>query len=206
MRTRIKICGITREQDAACAARSGADAIGLVFYAPSPRCVSMEKARQLATCLPPFVSVVALFVDPPAAEVRAVLERVRPHALQFHGDETAQFCESFAVPYIKAMRMSPAIDLLQCARDFAGARALLLDADVKGYGGGGKSFDWNLIPPRLPLPIILSGGLHADNIVEAVRKVRPWAVDVSSGVEVAKGIKDEAKIAAFCAGVRHADG
>ena len=147
-----------------------------------------------------------VLVNPPAAEVQAVVNRVRPHLLQFHGDETAQFCASFGVPYIKAVRMVPAVDLLQCARDYAGARALLLDAHVEGYGGGGMSFDWNLIPQQLPLPIILSGGLHADNIVEAVRRVRPWAVDVSSGVEAAKGVKDEAKIAAFCAGVRHADG
>jgi phosphoribosylanthranilate isomerase len=206
MRTRIKICGITREQDIASAARNGVDAVGLVFYAPSPRCVSVESARQLAASAPVFVSVVALFVNPQAAEVETVMERVRPHLLQFHGDETAQFCASFAVPYIKAVRMAPTVDLLQYARDHAGARALLLDAHVEGYGGGGMRFDWNLIPPSLPLPVILSGGLHAENIVEAVRRVRPWAVDVSSGVEAAKGIKDEAKIAAFCAGVRHADG
>jgi phosphoribosylanthranilate isomerase len=206
MRTRIKICGITRERDVASAARAGADAVGLVFYPPSPRWVSVESARQLAAAAPVFVSVVALFVNPQAAEVEAVVDRVRPHLLQFHGDETAQFCESFAVPYVKAVRMAPAVDLLQYARDYAGARALLLDANVEGYGGGGMSFDWNLIPPSLPLPVILSGGLHAENIVEAVRRVRPWAVDVSSGVEAAKGIKDEAKIAAFCAGVRHADG
>jgi phosphoribosylanthranilate isomerase len=149
---------------------------------------------------------VALFVNPQAAEVDAVVNRVRPHLLQFHGEETAQFCESFGVPYVKAVRMAPAVDLLQYARDYAGARALLLDANVEGFGGGGMSFDWHLIPPSLPLPVILSGGLHAENIVEAVCRVRPWAVDVSSGVEAAKGIKDEAKIVAFCAGVRHADG
>jgi phosphoribosylanthranilate isomerase len=206
MRTRIKICGVTRGQDIASAARNGADAVGLVFYAPSPRSVNVESARQLAASAPVFVSVVALFVNPQAAEVEAVVNRVRPHLLQFHGDETAQFCESFAVPYIKAVRMAPEVDLLQYARDYAGARALLLDANIEGYGGGGKSFDWNLIPPSLPLPVILSGGLHAENVVEAVRRVRPWAVDVSTGVEAAKGIKDEAKIAAFCAGVRHADG
>jgi phosphoribosylanthranilate isomerase len=205
-RTRIKICGITREQDLASAARHGADAIGLVFYPPSPRYVAVDRAQQLAASAPALVSVVALFVNPAAAEVQAVISHVRPHLLQFHGAETAQFCASFGVPYIKAVRMEPAVDLLQYAKEYAGAGALLLDAHVEGYGGGGVSFDWGLIPPQLPLPVILSGGLHADNIVEAVRRVRPWAVDVASGVEAAKGVKDEAKIAAFCAGVRLADG
>jgi phosphoribosylanthranilate isomerase len=204
-RTRVKICGITREQDLAAAARHGADAIGLVFYPPSPRYLAVDLAQRLAAAAPVLVSVVALFVNPSAAEVQAVVSRVRPHLLQFHGDEPAQFCASFGVPYIKAVRMGPAVDLLQYADQYAGARALLLDAHVDGYGGGGVSFDWSLIPPQLPAPIILSGGLHADNIVEAVRRVRPWAVDVSSGVEAAKGVKDETKIAAFCAGVRLAD-
>jgi phosphoribosylanthranilate isomerase len=205
IRTRIKICGITREQDLAAAARHGADAVGFVFYRPSPRCITAESAAALAATAPAFVSVVPLFVNPTAAEVAAVIDKARPHLLQFHGEESAVFCASFGLPYVKAVRMEPAVDLVQYAHTYAGARALLLDAHVEGYGGGGQSFDWSLIPPHLPLPIILSGGLHAGNVVEAVRRVRPWAVDVSSGVEAAKGIKDEAKIAAFCAGVRHAD-
>ncbi len=205
-RTRIKVCGITRTQDVASAAQNGADAVGFVFYAPSPRSVSLESAQRLAASVPAFVTTVALFVNPPAAEVQAVVDRVRPQLLQFHGDESSQFCASFGVPYIKAVRMMPAVDLLQWAREYAGARALLLDAHVEGYGGGGVSFDWDLVPPELPLPVIVSGGLHAGNVVAAVRRLRPWAVDVSSGVETAKGIKDEAKIAAFCAGVKHADG
>lgn len=204
-RTRIKICGITREQDLACAANNGADAIGMVFYPPSPRCVGVESACALAASAPLFVSVVALFVNPQPAEVKKVVEVVRPHLLQFHGDETPDFCASFGLPYVKAVRMKPAVDLIQYASEYAGARALLLDAHVDGYGGGGVSFDWSLIPPQLPLPIILSGGLNAENVVDAVRRVRPWAVDVASGVEASKGVKDEAKIAAFCAGVRHAD-
>jgi phosphoribosylanthranilate isomerase len=205
MRTRIKICGITREQDLAAAARHGADAVGFVFYRPSPRCITAERAAELAAAAPPFVSVVTLFVNPTAAEVTAAVDKVQPHLLQFHGEEPATFCASFGLPYMKAVRMEPAVDLVQYAHAYAGARALLLDAHVDGYGGGGQSFDWNLVPPHLPLPIILSGGLHAGNVVAAVRRVRPWAVDVSSGVEAAKGIKDEARIAAFCAGVRHAD-
>jgi phosphoribosylanthranilate isomerase len=205
MRTRIKICGITREQDLAAAARHGADAVGFVFYRPSPRYISPERAAELAATVPAFVSVVSLFVNPTAAEVAAIITKARPHLLQFHGEESAAFCASFGLPYVKAVRMEPAVDLVQYVHTYAGARALLLDAHVEGYGGGGQSFDWSLIPPHLPLPIILSGGLHAGNVTEAVRRVRPWAVDVSSGVEAAKGIKDEAKIAEFCAGVRHAD-
>jgi phosphoribosylanthranilate isomerase len=205
-RTRIKICGITREQDLASAVNHGADAIGMVFYRPSPRFVTVERAHQLAAAVPPLVSIVTLFVNAEAKEVRQVVDTVRPHLLQFHGEETPAFCAGFGLPWIKAVRMGPAVDLLQYATEYAGARALLLDAHVEGYGGGGVSFDWSLIPAHLPLPVILSGGLNAGNIVEAVRRVRPWAVDVSSGVEVSKGIKDEAKIAAFCEGVRNADG
>jgi phosphoribosylanthranilate isomerase len=204
-RTRIKICGITREADLASAARCGADAVGLVLYAQSPRAVDVERAAALAACTPPFVSVVALFVNPAPEEVRAVIDRVHPHLLQFHGDEPAEFCASFGAPYVKAARVRAGLDLLQYAQEYRGARALLLDAHVEGYGGGGSTFDWRLIPPALPLPIILSGGLTPENIVEAVRRVRPWAVDVSSGVESSKGIKDDAKITAFCEGVRIAD-
>ncbi len=204
-RTRVKICGITREQDLASAARHGADAIGLVFYPSSPRYVQLDQAEKLASLVPPLLSVVTLFVNPEPAQVRAVIARVHPHLLQFHGDETPAFCAEFGVPYLKAARMKPGLDLLQYARDYAGARGLLLDAHVEGYGGGGATFDWGLIPASLPLPIMLSGGLNPENVAEAVRTVRPWAVDVSSGVESAKGIKDDARIAAFCEGVKHAD-
>lgn len=204
-RTRIKICGITREQDVASAAAHGADAIGFVFYEPSPRYVASARAHMLASRVPAFVSVVALFVNPRDDEVRDVIERVRPHLLQFHGDEPADFCRSFGTPYIKAARMAPGIDLLQYARDFNDARALLLDADAQGYGGGGVAFDWAMIPSQLALPVVLSGGLTAENVGAAIRSVGPWAVDVSSGVESAKGIKDDARIAAFCNGVKNAD-
>jgi phosphoribosylanthranilate isomerase len=204
-RTRIKICGITREADLESAARRGADAVGLVFYKPSPRAVALERAADLAAAAPPFVSVVALFVNPEPAAVHAVLERVRPDLLQFHGDESPEFCESFGAPYIKAARVRPELDLLQYAKDYQCARALLLDAHVEAYGGSGTTFDWRMVPRGLPLPVILSGGLTPENVVDAVRWVRPWAVDVSSGVESSKGLKDDGKIAAFCEGVRIAD-
>ena len=205
MRTRIKICGITRSADVQAAARAGADAIGLVFYLPSPRCLSLDWARQLASEVPPFVSTVALFVNPTAAEVYEVLQRVRPSMLQFHGDETPVFCAQFGVPWIKACRVRPDVDLLEYLRPFSGAAGWLLDSHVEEYGGVGERFDWSLVPAERSHPIILSGGLTRDNVRDAVRRVRPWAVDVSSGVESAKGIKDAAKIAAFIAEVRNAD-
>ena len=205
MRTRIKICGITRTEDARAAAEAGADAIGLVFYPPSPRCLSLEWAQQLRQDLPPFVMPVALFVNPTAAEVGAVLERVRPTMLQFHGEESPVFCAQFGVPYIKACRVKPGVDLLEYLRPFSGAAGWLLDSHVEEYGGIGERFDWSLVPAERSHPLILSGGLTRENVREAVRRVRPWAVDVSSGVESAKGIKDAAKIAAFIAEVRHAD-
>ncbi|HEY6966025.1 MAG TPA: phosphoribosylanthranilate isomerase [Burkholderiales bacterium] len=205
MRTRIKICGITRSADVQAAARAGADAIGLVFYPPSPRCLSLDWARQLASEVPPFVSTVALFVNPTAAEVYEVLQRVRPSMLQFHGDETPVFCAQFGVPWIKACRVRPDVDLLEYLRPFSGAAGWLLDSHVEEYGGVGERFDWSLVPAERSHPIILSGGLTRDNVRDAVRRVRPWAVDVSSGVESAKGIKDAAKIAAFIAEVRNAD-
>lgn len=196
--TRIKICGITRVEDALAAASSGADAIGLVFYQRSPRHVSIAQARQLAEALPPFVSIVGLFVDADAAFVREVLESVRLDLLQFHGDEAPEYCAQFPRPYLKAIRVKAGIDLLQCASDFRSAKGLLLDAHVEGVPGGtGTAFDWTLIPGNLPLPVILSGGLDAENVAAAIRQVRPYAVDVSSGVESGKGIKDGAKIAAF---------
>jgi len=205
MRTRIKICGITRVEDARAAAQAGADAIGLVFYPPSPRFLSLEWARELKNELPPFVMPVALFVNPSAAEVYAVLERVRPAMLQFHGDEPPVFCSQFGVPYVKACRVKPGINLLEYLRPFAGAAGWLLDSHVEEYGGVGESFDWSLVPAERIRPLVLSGGLTRENVGEAIRRVRPWAVDVSSGVESSKGIKDAARIAAFIAEVRNAD-
>ena len=205
MRTRIKICGITRVEDARAAAQAGADAIGLVFYPPSPRFLSPEWARELRNDLPPFVMPVALFVNPAAAEVYTVLERVRPAMLQFHGEETPVFCAQFGVPYIKACRVKPGVDLLEYLRPFAGAAGWLLDSHVEEYGGVGESFDWSLVPAERIRPLVLSGGLTRDNVGEAIRRVRPWAVDVSSGVESSKGIKDAARIAVFIAEVRNAD-
>jgi phosphoribosylanthranilate isomerase len=207
-RTRIKICGITREQDLAAAVAAGADALGFVFYAPSPRCVTPQRAAELVARMPPFVTKVGLFVNESPESVRAVMARVPLDLLQFHGDEDAAFCSRFGKPWIKAARVKRGLDLLEYATAFAGApgiSGLLLDAHVEGYGGGGETFDWSLIPPSLPLPVILSGGLHPGNVAEAVRAVRPWAVDVSSGVESAKGIKDARKITEFIAGVRDAD-
>lgn len=204
-RTRIKICGITRPEDACTAVELGADALGLVFYAPSPRCVSVEQAWEIARVVPPFVTLVGLFVNETKLTVRRVMEAVPIQLLQFHGDEEESFCRSFHAPYIKAARVRPGLDLVKYAASYPSAQGLLLDAYVEGYGGGGKTFDWSLITPRLPLPLILSGGLDAGNVAEAVHAVRPWAVDVSSGVEAAKGIKDAEKVAAFIAGVRDGD-
>ena len=201
-RIRIKICGITRPEDARAAVDLGADALGLVFYAPSPRCVSVEQAWEIARVVPPFVTLVGLFVNESKLTVRRVMEAVPVQLLQFHGEEEESFCRSFHAPYIKAARVRTGLDLVKYAEAYPTAQGLLLDAFVEGYGGGGKSFDWSLIPPRLPQPVILSGGLEAGNVAEAVRAVRPWAVDVSSGVEAAKGIKDAGKMAAFISGVR----
>lgn len=205
MRTRIKICGITRVEDGLAAARLGADVIGLVF-APSPRRVGLERAVEIARVLPPFVGTVALFVNPDASEVEAVVRALRPSLLQFHGEESPAFCRAFETPYLKAVRVRPETDLLQCTADFSDAAGLLLDAYAPdAHGGTGHRFDWSLIPAELSLPVVLAGGLEAANVAEAVRQVRPWAVDVSSGVESAKGIKDAAKIAAFISEVRNVD-
>ncbi len=202
---RVKICGITRGEDGLSCAQLGADAIGLVFYAPSPRNVRVEQARAIMAALPPFVTTVGLFVDAQASEVQAVLAQLPLDLLQFHGNEPAAYCGSFGRPYLKAVRVKPGMDLVQYASAYAGAKALLLDALVEGVAGGtGQGFDWSLIPPHLPLPVILSGGLNPANVAEGVRRVRPAAVDVSSGVEARKGIKDAAKIAAFMQGVRDA--
>jgi phosphoribosylanthranilate isomerase len=205
VRTRVKICGITRVADARAAAQAGADAVGLVFYPPSPRFLSLDWARELKSELPPFVMPVALFVNPSAAQVYSVLERVRPAMLQFHGEETPVFCAQFGVPYIKACRVRPGVDLLEYLRPFAGAAGWLLDSHVEAYGGVGEGFDWSLVPAERMRPLVLSGGLGPGNVGEAIRRVRPWAVDVSSGVESSKGIKDAARMAAFIAEVRNAD-
>ena len=205
MRTRIKICGITRAEDARAAAECGADAIGLVFYPPSPRYLSAERAVELRDALPPFVQTVALFVNPDAAQVAQVLQRVRPALLQFHGGETPEFCGQFGVPFVKACRMRPGDDALEYLRPFSRAAAWLFDSHVPEYGGVGEGFDLSLMPVVKEKPVILSGGLSAASVAEAIRRVRPWGVDVSSGVESAKGVKDAAKIAAFIAEVRDAD-
>ncbi len=205
MTTRIKICGITRGQDAVVAAELGAHAVGLMFYEDSPRFVSLNKARKVIEVLPPFVTRVGVFVNPEEQKVHAILDALRLDLLQFHGDEPAQFCARFGLPYIKAVRVKKGVNLLQYASRYRDAKGLLLDAhNEKSYGGTGEVFDWSLISGNLPLPIILSGGLNADNVAHAIRQVRPWAVDVSSGVEAAKGIKDAAKIAAFVQEVRSA--
>lgn len=205
----MKICGITRPADARAAADAGADAIGLVFYPPSPRFLSIERALEIRDALPPFVQTVALFVNPDAAQVAQVIGRVRPAMLQFHGEETPRFCGEFGLPYIKACRVksgvSGRLDLLEYLRPFSRATAWLLDSHVEEYGGVGERFDWSLAPAVRERPLVLSGGLAPGNVAEAIRRVRPWGVDVSSGVESAKGIKDAAKIAAFVAEVRNAN-
>jgi len=206
MSTAVKICGITRLEDALAAARAGADAIGLVFHAASPRHVSAAGAAEIMRGLPPEITTVGLFVNAPADEVRAVLAEAPVELLQFHGEESPEFCRQFGRPYVKAVRMGSGVNLIQYARNYHDAKALLLDALVEGVqGGSGITFDWSLIPHDLSLPIILSGGLTPENVTEAVRRVRPLAVDVSSGVELARGIKDASKIAAFIRGVRNAD-
>ncbi len=204
-RTRIKICGITREQYLADAVRLGAAARGLVFYPPSPRYLDDGCAAMLARRAPPFVTLVGLFVNEDAAVVRRIVSALPLQLLQFHGEEDAAYCAQFGLPYIKAARVRPGLDLLEYAASFPDARGLLLDAHVDGYGGAGRTFDWGLIPRSLPQPVILSGGLHAGNVAAAIEAVRPWAVDVSSGVELAGGVKDAQKIAEFVAGVRSAD-
>jgi phosphoribosylanthranilate isomerase len=205
MRTRVKICGITRVVDAVSAVNAGVDAIGLVFYAQSPRCVSVEQAQKIVAVLPPFISVVGLFVNTPKAEIETVLSKVRLDILQFHGDETPSECEQINLPYYKAIRVKADTNLLQYEVEFKGAKALLLDAHSESkFGGTGLTFDWNLIPQTLTKPIILAGGLTVENVEKAIQQVRPYAVDVSGGVEVTKGIKDAAKIAAFMQGVSNA--
>jgi len=204
--TRIKICGITRVEDALAVADRGADAIGLVFYDVSPRKLNIVQAKQLTDSLPPFVSVVGLFVNAEATFVHEVLASVPLDLLQFHGDELPEYCTQFDRPFIKAIRVKIGVDLIQCASDFKAAKGLLLDTHVEGIPGGtGTTFDWKLIPQKLPLPVILSGGLDANNVAAAIKQVRPYAVDVSSGVERVKGSKDVEKIAAFIKEVKDVD-
>lgn len=204
-RTRVKICGITRELDRDAAVAAGADALGFVFFPPSPRFVPVARAADLVRSTPPFVTRVGLFVNPEPTFVREVLGQVSLDVIQFQGDESPEFCEQFGLPYLKVARMRPELHLVEFARTFSGARGLLLDTFVEGFGGAGQVFDWSLVPDKLPLPILLAGGLTAENVGNAIQRLRPSAVDVSSGVEAAKGIKDAAKIAAFIAAVKNAD-
>ncbi len=206
MRTRVKICGITRLQDLRAAADAGADAVGLVFYPPSPRCLTHEQARALRRAAPAFLSAVALFANPSRDEVERVLRAVRPDLLQFHGEESPEFCRAFDWPYIKACRVRRDVDLLEYWRHFSDASAWLADAWVEEYGGVGAGFDWSLLPRQRERPLVLSGGLGPDNVADAIRRLQPWAVDVSSGVESAKGVKDASRIDAFVREVRNADG
>ena len=205
VRTRIKICGLTREQDIDAAVAAGADAVGFVLYERSPRHVSVARLAELAKRLPPFVTPVCLVVNASPDLIDEAVSAVPTALLQFHGDEGREQCEQPGRPYLRAVRMAPGVDLLDCASGFASAAGLLLDAFVEGYGGGGKAFDWSQIPSGVPLPVVLSGGLNPANVIDGVMRVRPWAVDVSSGVEQAKGIKDAVLIRRFCEAVREAD-
>ena len=204
-RTRIKICGLTREADVDDAIDAGADALGFVQYAKSPRHVPLERAVQLAGRLPPFVTPVLLFVNASPAELRRATETLPQALLQFHGDETPEQCAAAGHPYLRAARMAPGLDLLDFASRYANATGLLLDTPSEGYGGSGKVFDWSLIPTDVPVPVVLSGGLSPANVTDGVLRVRPWAVDVSSGVESAKGVKNAALMRRFCKAVKEAD-
>ena len=205
-RTRLKICGITRPQDALAVVQAGADAIGLVFYAPSPRAVDIAMAQAVVAAVPAFVTVTALFVNPAADEVQKVLDSVRIDLIQFHGDEEDDFCSQFNRPYIKAIRVRQASDVVASCLRFPGALAILLDSYKPGVPGGtGETFDWALVPDELTKPIILAGGLTIANVASAIRQVRPFAVDVSGGVEADKGIKDPGKITAFADEVYRVD-
>jgi phosphoribosylanthranilate isomerase len=204
-RTRIKICGLTREADVDAAVEAGADAVGFVFYDRSPRFITLAHAAELARRLPPFVMPVGLFVNAGDADVAAACAAIPQLLLQFHGDETPAQCVRAGRPFLRAAQVAPGFDLLDFATRFAHAQAILLDAHVEGYGGGGKVFDWSLIQSAAPLPVVLSGGLHAGNVIHGIHTLRPWAVDVSSGVESAKGIKDAREIRRFCDAVREAD-
>lgn len=206
MSLRIKICGITRVEDALLAADLGAHAIGLVFHPGSPRAVSPAQAARIAAALPAFITVVGLFVNADPATIRKVIDEVPLDLLQFHGNESPADCVGYGRRFIKAVRMAPAVDLVKCAADFHGASGLLLDAHVTGaWGGTGQRFDWARVPHGLARPVILSGGLIPENVAEGIRVVRPVAVDVSSGVESAPGIKDAEKLKSFIYEAQHAD-
>ena len=203
MSTRVKICGITRIEDALTAIRLGANAIGFIFWDKSARYIDPKEARKIVMALPPFVTVVGVYVNPSSEWVEETCSIAGLNLLQFHGDELPEFCSQFPLPYIKAVRIRSGIDLLQYAAQYSSSNGLLLDSYVEGVPGGtGRTFEWSLIPENLSLPLIVSGGLHAKNVCEAIREAKPWAVDVSSGVEITKGIKDADKIAAFMTGVR----
>ena len=205
VRTRVKICGITRVEDALIAVAQGADAIGLVFYPPSPRYVTPAQAAEIVNALPAFITVVALFVDASRADVEAVLSQVNIDLIQFHGQETADECRQYGKSYMKAIRVKSDTNLVQYTTEYSDAKALLLDTYAEGVPGGtGQVFDWTVIPKNLSKPIVLAGGLDAENVEQAIRQVKPYAVDVSGGVEFKKGIKDAAKIAAFMRGVSNA--
>ncbi len=204
--TRIKICGITRPEDALAAASSGADAIGLVFYADSPRAVTVQEAKDIAQVLPPFVTLVSLFVNAPAETISNVLSQVPVGLIQFHGDEDSRFCRGFGRPWIKALRVRDSMNVAKEAAALSGATGVLLDAWQEGVPGGtGRTFDWALANEQLPLPMVLAGGLDEVNVGDAIGGLRPWAVDVSGGVESSPGIKDAEKIQRFVAAVRAAD-
>ena len=206
MLTRVKICGITRIEDALTAIRLGANAIGFIFWDKSARYIDPKEARKIVMALPPFVTVVGVYVNPSSEWVEETCSIAGLNLLQFHGDELPEFCSQFPLPYIKAVRIRSGIDLLQYAAQYSSSNGLLLDSYVEGVPGGtGRTFEWSLIPENLSLPLIVSGGLHAKNVCEAIREAKPWAVDVSSGVEITKGIKDAYKIAAFMTGVRNGE-
>lgn len=208
-RTRIKICGLTRVQDVDAAVDLGADALGFVFYPQSPRCLTPEAAAELVRRVPPFVTATGLFVNAGRDAVEAVLDRVPLTLLQFHGDESGEDCAGYRVPFVKAARIRPGFDVLEFARRYRHAQGLLLDAFVAGYGGEGKTFDWSLVPPdleeKIELRVILGGGLNAANVADAIGRVRPFAVDVSSGVEQSKGVKDIGLMRGFVEAVTLAD-
>lgn len=209
MRTRIKICGITRKEDAQGAVALGADALGLVFYPPSPRALSIEKALDISEQIPAFVTRVALFLNPQASDVESIIRGLGPDLLQFHGTEDAGFCSQFGLPYIKALGMADlSVDGLEAIqREHVAALGFLLDSHKSGEAGGtGKAFDWSQAPDQIHRPIVLAGGLQPENVAQAIQQVRPYAVDVSSGVESAAGIKDPDKMRRFVEQVRYADG
>lgn len=204
-RTRVKFCGLTRLEDVDAAVNAGADAVGFVLYPKSPRCISLATLSKLVARVPPFVATLALVVNKPRLEIEELVREVRLSALQFHGDESPDDCAGFGVPWLRAARMHPTLDLLQFKMRYHGASALLLDALAEGYGGGGKSFDWSLIPKEIAPQVVLSGGLNAKNVAEALARVHPYAVDVSSGIERAPGIKDPKRMREFIDAVRRAD-